>query len=215
MTFRPDVPISGASVMLKLVAASLVVAPPMIANAAMAETMARNRARPQHAFIFPPHPFYPRPPADVPPSRNITKGVAAQGRACEAGTRAAWPRRRAYQSGCRSKPAVVVRRVAPDPSAFATKTSGFVELRRVLVNAIFRPSRENVGSLSSPIAVVRRVAFEPFVELMLQRSWPEPPARLLARMILAESGDQAGSISACFVAVSWTRPVPFVFIVQR
>src|SRR4051812_27738435 len=66
MRFTVDVPISGASVMLKLVAASLVVAPPMIANAAMAETMARSRAKPQYAFIFPPHPFYPRPPADVP-----------------------------------------------------------------------------------------------------------------------------------------------------
>src|SRR3954463_7395278 len=92
--------------------------------------------------------------------------------------------------------------------------SGFVELRRVLVNAIFRPSRENVGSLSSPIAVVNRVGLEPFVELMLQRSWPEPPARLLARMILVESGDQAGSFSACFVAVSCKTPLPFVFIVQ-
>src|SRR4051794_18642980 len=147
MTFTLDVPISGASVMLKLVAASLVVAPPMIANAAMAETMARSRARPQYAFIFPPHPFYPRPPADVPPSRNITKGIAAQARACEGGTSAAWPRPRAYQSGCRSKPAVVVTRVGPAPPAFATKMSGFAELRRVLVNAIFRPSREKVGSL--------------------------------------------------------------------
>src|SRR4051812_27048620 len=74
MTFTLDVPISGVSVMLKLVAASLVVAPPMIANAAMAETMARSRARPQYAFIFPPHPFYPRPDRRCPAITKYHKG---------------------------------------------------------------------------------------------------------------------------------------------
>src|SRR3954469_1204163 len=74
MTFTVDVPISGVSVMLKLVAASLVVAPPMIANAAMAETMARSRARPQYAFIFRLTLSTLDPTADVPRTTKYHKG---------------------------------------------------------------------------------------------------------------------------------------------
>jgi hypothetical protein len=86
---------------------------------------------------------------------------------------------------------------------------------RWAVKAIFRPSRDQAGSKSSPFAVVSRATIVPsgFI-VKMSKADPSLSERLLPNAISEPSGDQAGSPSGCFVNVSCVTLAPFESITQ-